>query len=200
MIVDDFDLDWLVIDPGEAHPVLIVDPNAVLAIPITGQSLQTVAWWNPEIFETLSGVELVELASRHSPESLRATAASVFRVPAIEDVIGTRVFKRADHDDTIARLSCYVKALPSTGWSTSFDFIHSPLQLRRRRVPGGDPHRPGRAPAAVPTRDRLGRGHEGAADLRVSAVTPPKDAAKPLKTPGEPLKTRGGHFRQTGSR
>jgi hypothetical protein len=34
MVVNDFDFIRLVIDPDKAHPVLIVDPNAMLAIAI----------------------------------------------------------------------------------------------------------------------------------------------------------------------
>jgi hypothetical protein len=32
MVIDDFDLIRLVVDPDEAYPVLIIDPNAMLAL------------------------------------------------------------------------------------------------------------------------------------------------------------------------
>jgi hypothetical protein len=40
MVVHDFDVVRLVLGPDEANPVLVVDPNAVLALAIAGEGLE----------------------------------------------------------------------------------------------------------------------------------------------------------------
>jgi hypothetical protein len=42
--------------PFEAYPPLIVDPDAVLALPIPAKGFETIARWNPEIFEPLGRI------------------------------------------------------------------------------------------------------------------------------------------------
>src|SRR4051812_23936000 len=85
MVVHDFDVVRLVLGPDEADPVLVVDPNAVLALSIAGEGLEAFAGRDPEIGEALGGIELVELAKGHGPEVWGATAAGLFGVAAIED-------------------------------------------------------------------------------------------------------------------
>jgi hypothetical protein len=106
MIVHDFYVGRLVLGPDEADPVLVVDPNAVLALAIAREGLEAVAGRDPEIGEALGGIELVELPESHGPEVWGATAAGLFGVAAIEDVLCALVLERADHDDMVARMSC----------------------------------------------------------------------------------------------
>lgn len=108
MVVNDLDLFRLVFGPNKADPVLIVDPDAVLAMAIARQALQSVPWRNAKIFEALSGIELVELASRHGPETLWASATSILCVLAVEYVFSALVSEGANHQSMIARVSCYV--------------------------------------------------------------------------------------------
>ena len=37
--------------PNETNAVLIVDTNAMLPLPVTGQSLKPVAWWYSQLIE-----------------------------------------------------------------------------------------------------------------------------------------------------
>jgi hypothetical protein len=67
MIVDDFDLRWAVIGPNEADPVLVVDPDAPLALTISSEGLQPVSGRDPELFEITSRVELIQLAASDLP-------------------------------------------------------------------------------------------------------------------------------------
>lgn len=112
MVIHDLDLIRLVVGPDKADPVLIVNSNAVLTGARSGESLHAVAWRNPEILEASSGIELVKLASRYCPKILWATATSMPRVLAIEDIVRAVVFEGADHRSTVARVSCYVKDGP----------------------------------------------------------------------------------------
>jgi hypothetical protein len=68
VIVHDFDFVRLAVLPGEADPPLIVDPNAVLAAPVSLQHLKTVARRDPEILEARGGMEVEQLAARHAPD------------------------------------------------------------------------------------------------------------------------------------
>jgi hypothetical protein len=35
--------------PSEADPVLVIDSNAVLSLPVARESLETIPWWDSEI-------------------------------------------------------------------------------------------------------------------------------------------------------
>jgi len=54
--------------PIEANAILIIDPNAVLAPPITSQALKTIAWGRCRLSQLAHSIDLIELAASHSPE------------------------------------------------------------------------------------------------------------------------------------
>ena len=51
MIIDDLDIECVTVTPPEADPPLLVDPNAVLALPITLQSLKLIRARNRKILK-----------------------------------------------------------------------------------------------------------------------------------------------------
>lgn len=57
MVVSYFDIVSIAIPPNEAHPKLIIDPNAVLAFSISHQSFQPIAGRGPQIFKGSGGVK-----------------------------------------------------------------------------------------------------------------------------------------------
>jgi hypothetical protein len=57
VIVDDLDVFGACIGPGETDPPLIVDPDTVLALTVTTQCLQSIAWWCPHVVEGYSSIE-----------------------------------------------------------------------------------------------------------------------------------------------
>ena len=61
MIVSDFDVMGIRPDPSEADSPLVIDTDAVLALPVTAQCLQSVRWRNPEVSEGLSIIQHSEL-------------------------------------------------------------------------------------------------------------------------------------------
>jgi hypothetical protein len=51
MVIDDLDLLRSAFRPDKAYPVLVVDPNAVLAAPPTLKQLQAISGWSCQIFQ-----------------------------------------------------------------------------------------------------------------------------------------------------
>jgi hypothetical protein len=71
MIVDDLEVICVAISPNEANPPLIVDPDAVLALPIRSKVLQPIARWCPEITEASGVLDLHELSVCHLDDVVR---------------------------------------------------------------------------------------------------------------------------------
>ena len=61
MIVGDLDIPGRAIAPYKAEPPLIVDANAVLALTIAAQSLQTVTGRHPQIVQLPGGINAQKL-------------------------------------------------------------------------------------------------------------------------------------------
>jgi len=64
VIVDYLDRFWSTIGPYEADTILVIDPYAVLARPFASQSLKSVTWWDAEVIQMGSGIELLKLEER----------------------------------------------------------------------------------------------------------------------------------------
>lgn len=77
--------------PGEADPILVVDPYAVLSQPITSQGLQAIPWWNTKLLQVIDGIQAIEFPGSQPPQGARAHCATGSRVPAVEDILGPRI-------------------------------------------------------------------------------------------------------------
>lgn len=62
MVVDDFNLVRIPVAPLEANPPTLIDPNAVLAPPLSGQLLKPIAGRDAEICEAKSVIEHTEFS------------------------------------------------------------------------------------------------------------------------------------------
>ncbi len=89
MVIDDLHVAGVVVSPAEADPPLIVDPDAVLALPVACQCLQPVPRGYPEILQRYRGIQQVELSLRlpldvrgEFPGSL--APEKLFGLPAME--------------------------------------------------------------------------------------------------------------------
>ena len=49
MVVHDFNVDGIAIDPDEAYTPLVVDPDAVLSFSVSSQCLESVRRWNTQV-------------------------------------------------------------------------------------------------------------------------------------------------------
>jgi hypothetical protein len=64
MVVHDLDVLSTAIRPAKTNAPLVIDPNRMLAAPVPGQRLETIAWWTGEIAEFHCRLELTKLAKR----------------------------------------------------------------------------------------------------------------------------------------
>jgi hypothetical protein len=51
MVVNDLDLRWPNLSPGETDSVLVIDPNAALALAIPLEGFQSIGRRNPEVLQ-----------------------------------------------------------------------------------------------------------------------------------------------------
>lgn len=93
MVVHYLDLLSPTVIPNETDPILVADPDAVLAVPIAGQGLEVIARKRTQISESLSRMELRELALRDPCDGLEPTG----RKP-LKEGFNVSVPKRPDHD------------------------------------------------------------------------------------------------------
>jgi len=93
MIIHDFYIIGITIDPFEANPPLIVDPDAILPCPITAELLQPVCWRDAEIVQRDGIVEHAQLAVADLLDVLGQPG----RAQAFEDAGGFLALEGFDH-------------------------------------------------------------------------------------------------------
>jgi hypothetical protein len=71
VVVDDLDLMRVGVPPLKTDPPLIVDPNAVLTLPLPRELLEPIPGWYSEIVEGLSGIEHYEFSQGDSLQTSR---------------------------------------------------------------------------------------------------------------------------------
>lgn len=99
MIVGDFHVQGIAVFPAEADPPLIIDPNAVSALPIPGQLFQAIPWGNSQIAQSIGGVKDEELLERRAVYF----RWELSRALAPEDPLCLWVFEAPNHDTIIMR-------------------------------------------------------------------------------------------------
>ena len=92
MVVHNLDFKSVCIDPPEADAPLVVDPNAVLPLAVTGKGLQAIAWDGSQIRQGRSRMNVVEFAFRHQSNGLELSAEL-----APKHLLGLLVSERPDH-------------------------------------------------------------------------------------------------------
>lgn len=73
-------------------------------------------------FEVFSGIKLIQSLPGNSPKLLRKNSTDRLGAPAVEQVFARSIRKRDDHENIIARLSCYFKD------NYAGDFFQIPLK------------------------------------------------------------------------
>lgn len=96
MVIDDLDVPGFAVSPDEADAPLLVDPNAVLSLPVIAQSFQAIAGRRPQIVESLRRIDCDKLRAR-SPLDLRWQITDGV---AGEDRRGAFVGEALDHDES----------------------------------------------------------------------------------------------------
>ena len=99
MVVHDFNTLRTEPRPDKADSPLVVDPDAVLPVPIATQRLQSVARWRGQIAEHLRIVQLPQLALGDALP-VRPDASGE---PAVKQGLGIAIGEGADHADHYVR-------------------------------------------------------------------------------------------------
>ncbi len=81
MIVNDFDIVSVSVAPDETNPKLVIDADAVLTGSIALQSLQAVAWRNPQVFKPCGAVESEKFPQCCPPETRRRNPPTLACLP-----------------------------------------------------------------------------------------------------------------------
>jgi hypothetical protein len=97
MVVYDFNVYGIAIDPNEAYSPLIVDPDAVLSFPVSTQRFQPVRRWNTQVVYRSSIVQHPELA----PGDLLNALGQALRTNPVPDCLRFPGAKALDRDDNI---------------------------------------------------------------------------------------------------
>jgi hypothetical protein len=66
VIISQLNQKRIPITPLEANPVLIINANAELAVPVTTQFLQPISGWKLQVIQTARRVQHQEFSLRHA--------------------------------------------------------------------------------------------------------------------------------------
>ena len=97
MIVDDLDVVRVGSEPAEADAPLIVDSDAVLASPVSGELLKAIRGRDAEVEEAGRGIKHDEFAKGNSLKVRRHSANPL----PFEKALGVGVAKAADHEHIV---------------------------------------------------------------------------------------------------
>ena len=98
MVVHYLDLLRVTVLPHEADPILIVDPDTVLAPPIAGKDLEVIARERTQVFESLGRMQLRQLALSDPGNALELTR----RIP-LKQCLGVSIPEGPDHLLNVSR-------------------------------------------------------------------------------------------------
>ncbi len=116
MIVHDFDFGWALIGPDEADTPLPVDPNRMLARPISAQGLQMVARRKTQILQHMRGVQRLQ----HGPRPPNKVRGEPLAEPAGEGLCGQLAPCADDHEGCVSQRDTYRKVLRADpGWRSN---------------------------------------------------------------------------------
>jgi hypothetical protein len=102
MVVHNFNAVSVSAAPHKADTPLVVDPYAVLPVPVTAERLQPVRGWGFQIFEFCGGLNHSQFSARYSLDIAEPSAAM-----AQADLFGFLAAKRLYHRP-LYRISCNV--------------------------------------------------------------------------------------------
>ena len=83
MIVDDLDSFRRAFSPDKAQSPLVVDPDAVLTLPVAVQCIEAVSWDRRQVLQPLSVIQHSQLSPRD-----RFNVSELAAVLALEELLG----------------------------------------------------------------------------------------------------------------
>jgi hypothetical protein len=106
MIIHNLHLVWAILTPHKAHAPLVIDPNAVLPLPVPMQGFQAIAWQPGQVCQAGSTVQDLQASLSLSLHSLEAAYSL-----AIVEGFGVLITKALDHGRRIAECDVSRKGL-----------------------------------------------------------------------------------------
>ena len=91
MVIDNLYLRGTVRSPTEADTISVVDPDAVLPLPVGDQRFETVSGWNSEVPKSLGRIEMFKLPPGDRPQLPGTRFPGGPRVPPVKHVFGASV-------------------------------------------------------------------------------------------------------------
>jgi hypothetical protein len=98
MIIDDLDVFRRAFAPDEAESLLIVDPDAMLTLPVTAQSLKPVSWNCRHVLQPLGVLQHPKL-----PPCYRSNVAESAALLAVKKLLGLLAAEGSYHTGSIPR-------------------------------------------------------------------------------------------------
>ena len=105
MVVDDFHVVGVALPPHEADTIVIIDPDAVLALALAGQRLQPVSGRHAEFIQRHGGMQQEELLERPHSQIAGNPAAS----PRLPKRLRIRIPEARYHVSLVPRHGTSVK-------------------------------------------------------------------------------------------
>jgi hypothetical protein len=94
VVIHDLDIFGAAGSPPEAHPKLIIDPDAVLPGAITLQGFEPIARRDPQVLQPAGDLKLPKLAASDYFNALKSSYS-----PPVREVLGLGALERHDHDN-----------------------------------------------------------------------------------------------------
>jgi hypothetical protein len=97
VVIGNFDVFHSIIRPHKTNAELIVNPYAVLTLPIMLKCFQQVPRWNFQRFQGNDPIQLIELSLCYSPDLLRTGLPGFSGVFSVKDILCALVTERFYH-------------------------------------------------------------------------------------------------------
>jgi hypothetical protein len=98
MIINNLNLIRAVICPNKTEAILVIDPDAVLAFPLSGQFFQMITRGDAEFIDRFYRIKLIQFPGGYSPKVFGANFSGLTRVDPIEDIFSAFGFEVPDHE------------------------------------------------------------------------------------------------------
>ena len=92
VVIHDFDLVWTILTPHETQAPLVIDADAVLSLPITTQTLQTVSRYRGQVSQRGCSIETLQPSARRCHEIDKAPDMA-----ALEQCSSITIFAALNH-------------------------------------------------------------------------------------------------------
>jgi hypothetical protein len=98
VVIGNFDVFYAIISPHKTNAELIVNPYAVLTLPIILKGFQKISRWDFQRFQGNDPIKLIELSLCYSPDLLRTGLPGFSGVFPVKDILCALATERFYHE------------------------------------------------------------------------------------------------------